>query len=620
MSFFNYAIKKSEDDKRLREEQQKLQNNPFYTLTQSLYQNLPSAGLQIAGNLIGKQADYHKFGGKRREEHAMMTDFERLRSEDFARRFKAAQESPTQRALFESGQGGIQMPPHIQRLMGRRQTQRQAMPSQSRPVGQPAAQPAAGPVSQKQTATKAQQEEKRIPTYREVAEAQYPAETIEYTTPRQKRMNEVGRRERALRTDGREKLLKFNASMEKIFERFEDRGLLRTQEGRNKALRNIVDRFTKQVGTLPEQERQNAYNNMLSRAGIAFGVGDVSEMERKILESPNGGRVRQYSISGKKSLTVNYRQRQETEKAYKAATIEREKHATNIRAIDAALEKNDEAASKESDPEKLNALIQQRNQLLAEKESESSKYQVANLQVQSALGAGNKAKQRLTVRGFVNPITGEVVPGSTFSGVGGDQPGVTRQENIRVQVLESVNNSPAKLKVGLRNVLYANPEAYLRIVSSPDPNTALAEYAAGEGNSDLLKKPSSSEQKRRNEQDRSIVNNMQDSETFNQVTSRFPKSAEKSGMQKLLSGDDMTDYELSEVATLGRLAGVKGSIIDQRYNRIAKAHAFVTPNNYNLFTNDFKKYLDENKGMSFNNSLETAKESYKVATNREALK
>ena len=91
-------------------------------------------------------------------------------------------------------------------------------------------------------------------------------------------------------------------------------------------------------------------------------------------------------------------------------------------------------------------------------------------------------------------------------------------------------------------------------------------------------------------------------------------------MQKLLSGDDMTDYELSEVATLGRLAGVKGSIIDQRYNRIAKAHAFVTPNNYNLFTNDFKKYLDENKGMSFNNSLETAKESYKVATNREALK
>ena len=113
---------------------------------------------------------------------------------------------------------------------------------------------------------------------------------------------------------------------------------------------------------------------------------------------------------------------------------------------------------------------------------------------------------------------------------------------------------------------------------------------------------------------------MRNSETFNMVVSKDPGIRELPSMQKLLSGDDMTDFELNQAATLGRLYGVEGALVDERFNRISKAHAFVTPDNYSLFTNDFKKYLDENKGMSFNNNLENAKNSYKVATNREALR
>ena len=625
MSFFNYAIKKSEDDRRFREQQQALQSNPFYTLSQSFAQAVPSAGLQIAGNLIQGQAKHHLFGGKKMQDHQIAHDYAKLASEDEYRRFLAAKESPTRRAAFEAGVGGVSVPDYARRAgygrtgqPGRESTfQRAQMPGQKQAVSPAArqappsgAQPLPDPLPKPESlneilgskfgGTDSQEEAMppvQIPTYRQVAESRYPALQNEYATDYKNRQFEVGRLERNLREDGRKKLISFNNATDKVMERFEDRGVLRNAKGRKAAIENIVNSFSRRLSSLPPQERQSAYNHLLSRANVALGTGDVAEAEKLILGSRYGGRVRQYTVSGNKSTRINYYARRENEKAFRNATFEREKATTNLNAINKAIQSNLAKADKEKDADKLQTLKEQYVVLQAQKQQQEQLWNFHNNAVNDAFASGQSGKQKLNPKPYMNPITGKMdALGATFMGTGSNQPAVTRQENLTSEALNAINSSNEMKRVIYNNLLFENPLLYQEVVASPNPDLALAETIGSTGNPDLLKKPTASEQKRRKQQDVSIVNNMKDSDTFNQVTTRFPDSRNKQSMQNLLAGGDLNDREVREAAIYGRLAGVEGSITDDRFNRISNKLPFVTPNNYATFTEDFKDWLDENKG------------------------
>lgn len=420
-----------------------------------------------------------------------------------------------------------------------------------------------------------------------------------------------------LQEDGRKKLNSFNSRISSEFKEFGGDAFLKASEQKRKEkLDAIVGVFADQIETLPPPERQAAYRNLVGQAKIAMGDEDIYAAEKRILESKNGGRVRDYGTFGDRSTNISIGEKTQTTKAIEKATIEREREATEIKRLIKKKERLVAQINKSESFKRNGDVPADLNQELLNTQKEldaaEKNYNEQNDSINFYIGEEEKggASSHTPLTNYIDPTTGEIVRGATFSGEDKTQPESTRQKTAMARVSERFQaNEKQSREDALGWALYNRPDLFEELVTANDNKGAsnseieeiIRELSANDPNLNVFARPSESEKRKRDEEDEAIILEMMLNKDLVKGRFRTNRYVQDLGYDY----DAIDGNKRQALIQIGRMSGINpDGEASRNYKQASKAYTWITPQVYSEISQDTDrnklKFLMNNLNRKFN--------------------